>query len=695
MVDRLLASPHYGERWGRYWLDIARYADSKGYVFQEDRSYPFAYTYRDYVIRSFNEDKPYDRFLIEQIAADKLSLGTDKRPLAALGFLTVGRRFMNNEHDIIDDRIDVVTRGLMGLTVACARCHDHKYDPIPQADYYSLYGVFASSVEPKELPLIGEVKHTKEYDAFQAELKKREAGLDDFRVKRHAEIVAELRTKGSIAKYLMAVHQARGKALDSPRDIARELSVRPAAFLRWRQFLADAAKKPSPVFDPWFALSKLPEKGFADAAAEVIADLGNDTKRPVNPRILAALADAEPQSLRDVAAVYGEVLASVWPQPGPVLDDQAQLLAVVGTGGPVDVPFADADRLFDRADRNKLTDIKRKIDAFKAASPVAPPRAMVLNDAPRPTEPVVFLRGNPNNRGPAVPRRFPAVVSGPDRKPFADGSGRLELAKDIASPDNPLTARVFVNRVWMEHFGKPLVRTPSDFGTRSDPPTHPELLDWLAKRFVEDGWSVKALHRRMMLSAAYQQASEDRPELAQADPENRLLGRMNRRRDDFEALRDGMLAVADKLDPAVYGRSVDLFKKPYTHRRTVYGHIDRQNLPGTFRAFDFPSPDLHSSQRPVTTVPQQALFLMNSPFVADLARAVAARPEVYWAFGPGERVRRMYRAVLARDPTAGEVALAEQFVASVSGAKPAAGQLGPWELLAQVLLMSDEFAFVD
>ncbi|HET6572986.1 MAG TPA: PSD1 and planctomycete cytochrome C domain-containing protein [Fimbriiglobus sp.] len=559
LIDRLLASPAYGERWGRHWLDLARYSDSKGYVFTEERKYPFAYTYRDYVIRAFNEDKPYDQFVVEQLAADKLPLGEDKSPLAALGFLTLGRRFSNNINDIIDDRIDVVTRGLMGLTVACARCHDHKYDPIPTADYYSLYGVFASTVEPKDLPLIGAVTHTKEYDEFVAELAEREKALADFREKRIAAKVAAL---GGLA-------------------------------------------------GPGVAVVRRPE------------------------------------------------------------------------------------RLLNRADRNESDRLKKKIDQFRANSPAAPPRAMAVADAPRPTEPVVFLRGNPNNRGPRVPRRMPAVVAGPNREPFTDGSGRLELARAIASPANPLTARVFVNRVWMHHFGRPLVNTPSDFGTRSDPPTHPLLLDWLAARFVEDGWSVKKLHKRMMLSAAYQQASDNRPELAQADPESRLLGRANRKRADFEAMRDGLLAVSGKLDRTLYGRSVDLFKRPYTTRRSVYAFIDRQNLPGTLRAFDFPSPDMHSPQRPVTTVPQQALFLMNSPFAAEQARGVVARRDVAWTPSAAERVKRIYRAVLSRDPSADEVKLAREFVVAAGKVKPAAGRLGPWELFAQVLLLSNEFAFVD
>jgi len=303
----------------------------------------------------------------------------------------------------------------------------------------------------------------------------------------------------------------------------------------------------------------------------------------------------------------------------------------------------------------------------------------------------VFLRGNANSRGPAVPRQFPEILAGPNRKPFKEGSGRLELAKAIASPDNPLTARVMVNRVWIGHFGQGLVRTPSDFGVRSDPPTHPELLDWLAKRFVEDGWSVKKLHKRIMMSAAYQQSSNIGAKLAEADPDNRLLAHQNRKRLDFEAMRDSLLASAGRLDPAVGGRAVDLFKAPFTMRRSVYGVIDRSNLPGTFRVFDLASPDQHSPQRFQTTVPQQALFLLNSPFVVEQAKALTNRAEVKNAMTNDAKAKALYRAVLGRNPTREELALALEF----AGSSPAASAFGPWEQFAQVLLLSNEFAFVD
>ena len=710
VIDRLLASPRYGERWGRYWLDVARYADTKGYVFNEDRNYPFAYTYRDYVIRSFNEDKPFDRFVLEQLAADKLDLGDDKRPLAAMGFLTLGRRFLNNTHDIIDDRIDVVTRGLMGLTVGCARCHDHKYDPIPTKDYYSLYGVFASSVEPKDLPLIEAVKRTPEVIAFEADVEKREAEYQADVAKRHQEHLTKFRSAESITAYLSAIVANRRAADEGLQAYLRGRDLSPFVFNRWKAFLAEQQKLRPAVFGPLVALAALPAAEF-----EVLARVYlNDPETPANPLVYRALVAAKPKSIEEVCAAYGRLLADHGANlVGPPSDEERELTTVFNPGGPTDIPVSDFAQIQNRADRDALAKLRQQIEAFKAKSPAAPARAMVLADAPAPTQPVVFLRGNPGNRGPSVPRQFPEILAGPDRKPFAGGSGRLELAKAIASPDNPLTARVFVNRVWLGHFGQGLVRTPSDFGLRSEPPTHPELLDWLATRFVQDGWSMKKLHKRIMLSATYQQSSNAEfgarsaePKIrllgfavpssefrvpSSADVENRLLARQNRRRLDFEALRDSLLFATGKLDLAVGGKPVDLFKAPFTTRRTVYGFLERQNLPGTFRVFDMASPDQHSPQRFQTTVPQQALFLMNSPFVIEQAKAVVGRKEVAEAGTDEAKITRLYRIILGRDPTVGELNLGREFVETAA----AGVALGPWEQYAQVLLVSNEFAFVD
>jgi hypothetical protein len=296
-----------------------------------------------------------------------------------------------------------------------------------------------------------------------------------------------------------------------------------------------------------------------------------------------------------------------------------------------------------------------------------------------------------------VPRQFLAVLAGDKREPFKEGSGRLELAHAIASPDNPLTARVIVNRLWLHHFGRGLVTTPSDFGLRSEPPSHPELLDWLAARFMEEGWSLKKLHRAIVLSRTYRLSSDANPRAAEADPDNRLLARYPRRRLDFETMRDGLLAVSGSLDSKVGGPPVDILVSPFSGRRTVYGFIDRQNLPGVFRTFDFASPDTSSPQRFETTVPQQSLYLMNGPFVHMQVRGLMRRAELANITEPAAKVRRLYQIVYARNPDEEEVRLGVQFV-TTTAKTPIAGAtvaLTPWERYAQVLLIANESTFVD
>ncbi len=701
-IDRLLASPAYGERWGRYWLDVARYADTKGYVFTEERRYPYSYTYRDYVIRAFNEDKPFDRFLIEQLAADRLQ-DKDPRALAAMGFLTLGRRFLNNVHDIIDDRIDTVTRGLLGLTVACARCHDHKFDPVPTKDYYSLYGVFASSIEPKELPLLGAPERTPAYVAFEKELKARAQKVADYLQKVHGETLARFRARA--ADYMLAAHEARGK-FGGRRGGAGQLGELSFPMIqRWRTFLDETRKRHNPVLAPWHAFAALPPGEFAAKAPALAAHIAAnaDPARPVSRAVAQAFTGKPPASLAEVAQRYAAVFADVerrWqetkPRPLATPDYEAVRQLLYAPGAPATVPVEDIRRFVDRAARDRLTALQKQVDQWRATSKAAPPRAMVLQDAAVPVTPRVLLRGNPGYPGPVVPRQFLAVLAGANRKPFTEGSGRLELARAIASKDNPLTARVMVNRIWLHHFGKGLVATPSDFGLRSDPPSHPELLDYLAWRFMEDGWSVKKMHRLVMLSRAYCQGSQDNAEGQRLDPDNRLLWRMNRQRLDFEAMRDALLAASGKLDRTAGGAAVELTTAPFTARRTVYGFIDRQNLPGLFRTFDFASPDTSSAQRYATTVPQQALFLMNSPFVLEQARALVRHPDVAVAADREDRIQRLYRRAYGRAAERDEVALGVRFLAAARSEPPAGAQgLDAWERYAQVLLLANEFVFVD
>ena len=506
VVDRLLASPQYGERWGRYWLDIARYSDTKGdvKVQKEDFRYPYAWTYRDYVIRSFNEDKPYNRFLVEQIAADRLSMGQDHSSLAAMGFLTVGERFNDNINDILNDRIDVVTKGFLGLTVTCARCHDHKFDPIPTKDYYSLRGIFASSVEPREGPLLGPLNMTPEYLEF--------------------------------AKQVNALNQELG------------------------------------------------------------------TLESVRPR----------QRTKEI--------------------------------------------------KQKMIQTRREITQLEANDPGSPPRAMVLVDSPKPADSPVFIRGEAENKGEIVPRRFLEILSGPNRPVFLNGSGRLELAAAIISTNNPLTARVMMNRIWLHHFGEGIVTTPDDFGNQSAPPSHPELLDYLASRFLAEGWSIKKMHRLIMLSSVYRQSSENNPHYAQQDPDNRLLWRANIRRLEFEAVRDSLLAIGGKLNTTVGGRPVNLGAAPYSTRRTLYGYVDRRNLPEVFNQFDFANPDIETGKRYDTTVPQQALFMMNSPLVVEQARNLVNRTDFRQAAGAEDRIKLLYDLIYQREPTPVEIDLGLNFL---------------------------------
>ncbi|HVV73175.1 MAG TPA: DUF1553 domain-containing protein [Verrucomicrobiae bacterium] len=357
----------------------------------------------------------------------------------------------------------------------------------------------------------------------------------------------------------------------------------------------------------------------------------------------------------------------------------------------MNLPKAEAERILARRLGEGAAPFRNRIEALNWTHPGAPARAMALVDRPEPHNSHILKRGSPGNPGAEVKRRFLQVLSGPGQTAFTNGSGRIDLARAIANRDNPLTARVFVNRVWMHHFGEGFVPTPGDFGVRTEKPVHHALLDYLAASFMEQGWSTKALHRLIVLSATYQQGCEANAATLSADPENHYFGRMNRQRLDFEAMRDTLLAIAGRLDAAVGGLPVDLETEPFPTRRTLYGLIDRQNLPGLFRTFDFANPDTSSQLRFHTTVPQQALFLMNSPFVIEQARHLAARPEIRCGGVPSLQIQALYRVVLQRQPRPEEVELGKKFLTSQAG-NP---KFSPLEKYAQVLLLSNEVMFVD
>jgi hypothetical protein len=647
LVDRLLDSPRYGEHWARHWLDVARYSDTKGYVYgREERFWAHAWSYRDWVVSALNRDLPFDRFLQLQLAADQLVDDPADGDLAAMGFLTLGRRFLGVERDIIDDRIDVVTRGTMALTVSCARCHDHMYDPIPTADYYSLYGVFESSQE--ELVSIGDL--TAGGEDFQKELAKRRATVQSrFRELRDA---ASKRSRERTADYLFAQTELEKYPATGFDQVFSKTDLLPAFVHRWTDYLQDAHQRDDPVFTLWHRYADLPEDDFAKAAATLKVD-----DAAVHPLVAAEFQTA-PESMRDVADCYGRVFADV-DRPGA----EALRAVMFGPEAPAevpDLPIVHSDVYFDTASLSEVYKLEGEVSRWINQPSVAVPQALVLRDRANPVTPHVFVRGNPLKRGPDVPRQVPAVLARDTRRPFQTGSGRLELARAITDRNNPLTARVMVNRVWAHHFGQGLVDTPSDFGVRAGAPSHPELLDWLASRFVEDGWSLKSLHRLILLSATWQQASmisNDDAHLQAAlskEPSNRLLWRMNARRLSWEQFRDSMLAAANELDLTSGGRPVNLFSQPFPKRRTLYGLVDRQFLPSLMRTFDFANPDLHIPQRLETTVPQQSLFFMNDPLVLDRSRALAAFV-CSTSESTDDRLRTMFRQVWQRNPTSEEL----------------------------------------
>jgi hypothetical protein len=666
LVDRLLASSAYGERWGRHWLDVARYADSEGRPnFRKGNRYVYAHTYRDYVIESFNEGKLFDRFILEQIAADQLDLGGDNKKLAALGFLTLGNSFFRRKDFIIDDQIDVITRGLQGLTVSCARCHDHKFDPIPTKDYYSLHGIFNSSELPEELPIIQYPENDADYEAYLAELAENQERVN---IRSEGVIDEYLFKQTSVAgTFLGAIEE--GKTIESEDDfkvfsgtnrVGREL------LRRWIDYVETEEARSHPVLKDWF------EK-YAESDREAGINHYN--------QIFSDALSIELEGFESVRAFLTE--------PGTPLNPDRSDVAV----------WIDGEI---RAETNSIT---KGIETIEWTHSGTPFRAHSLVDVLEPKDSPIYKRGDPKNLGDEVPRQFLEILSGDGRQPYTVGSGRLGLARDITNPNNPLTARVFVNRVWGWRMGTPLVDTPSDFGVRTPEPVHVDLLNWLAASFIESGWSIKALHKMIVFSNTYQQSSSPDPDSLVADSENSLWHHFPKARLDFESMRDTLLSVSGNLDPTMGGVQQDILD-PTSNRRTVYSYYDRTEPAGIFQTFDHPSSNASAPARFETIVPQQALFLMNSPFIIRQAKFLADRIEKKAGDDTESRIGEYYRAVFQREATENELRAAIEFIdvleafavseaAEVSTVSEAEEPLTGWELYAQTLLLSNEFMFVD
>lgn len=676
LIKELLASPRYGERWGRHWLDVARYSDAKDGVlmYGDARVRPFAYTYRDYVIRAFNEDLPYDQFLRQQLAADRMQLEPDAPELAAMGLLTLGRMFDRNLHDVVDDQIDVIGRGFLGLTLACARCHDHKFDPVSTADYYSLYGVLASCSEPMNRPRIEPISTMGE------EFEKEFAGkLGEVEAQQQQHYEEQLKiARERTPDYLSYI-------VDHAPDVAETTifflsltpeQLRPQLTRRWRQLLAKRTFPDDPIFGPWHDLARDPTLRPEQWR-----------ERGVDSRIIQALVANQPTNMTDVAKTYGQAMVQAWQSAADIPQQEQDPLArlLVARDGPVWFPKEDIANYLSRQPGDKYRGLVSELDAIAVKHANAPARAMVLIDNPVLCDPVIFQRGDPAQRGAPVPRQYLQFLSGTERAPFSDGSGRLDLANAIVSQSSPLLARVWVNRIWMHHFGQPLVDNPSDFGLQTKAPVQLQLLDYLAGYLVNNGWRTKAVHELILTSQAYQRSSvlpesDSMNDQLKRDADNHYLWRANRRRLDWEQMRDTYLAISGELDLTMGGRP-RVVTDASNKRRTVYAFVERQNIPAEVQTFDFANADTSTARRNTTTVPQQALFAMNSEFVMQRAHALAEQVVREY---PSDLISGLYRSALGRTPDEKERKLAAQFLVESS-----------IENLAHVVLMSNELMFVD
>jgi len=711
VVDQLLDSPHYGERWGRHWLDVARYAEDQALA--NARPNPYAFRYRDWVIQALNRDMPYDQFLRLQIAGDLLPEPVDDYfvRLAGLGFQGLGQLYHRGNFaeqvmaDELDDRIDTLSRGLLGLTVACARCHDHKYDPIPTRDYYSLAAAYYKSnltVVPVAPPAV-----VRKHAEFVQQVKQRETALAQWVSERGRQLTQE--RLQDLRKYLLTAwriraKRAHGKKVDE-KVVATTQQLIPYFLTRWAKLLeaGDIGKSRKPLA-AWHTAAR--------AAATIPAAKAENPELPAELLkatddlcVQAALLGAE---LRKIDEAYQQALAAAKE------DDRKNVKRAALPGewqplfkallqendSPLRINGDDVTAFLNDAGRQEHERRKSELEEFRKSGPPVPPLAHAVSGGGVPMK--IHMRGSVERKGDDAPPGFLQVLQKPrSSTPDDDQSEqktsdtakpatftRLDLAKAIVDRDNPLTARVLVNRVWQHHFGSGIVATPSNFGRVGEPPSHPELLDHLAVAFMEDGWSMKWLHRQIMLSQTYRLASTQDAAGMEHDPENRLLWRFTPRRLDFEPWRDSVLAVSGRLDRTAGGPSQSLES---SLRRTTYAAISRSRIDPTLAMFDFPDANVSSERRSVTMVAQQQLFVLNSPFMIEAGKAFAARIEAA-ATKDEARISIAYRLAFQRNPLEDELAIGQQFLATTSQTE--ADKLTPWQRYAQALLASNEFTWM-
>ncbi len=692
LIERLLASPAYGERWGRHWLDVARYADSNG--MDENVAFGHAWRYRDYVVRAFNDDKPYDQFLIEQLAGDLLpDVANRHDALAATGFLAIGAKVLAEpdvkkfQYDTIDEQLDAMGKAFLGMTLGCARCHDHKFDPISQADYFALAAIFQSTCSIADEKL-GAIKFWYEHSlatpeqraaqkAHEAKVAEHRKTVTSFTAKARADLKKELHAQA--AEYLAAAARLPEEpAFAEVESVAQAAGLRPRYLLTCRQHLA--RQREHVFFAEW--------RAWASAGK---AELIRQHYAPLFASALKLDAKTKERAPAPIAAARA------------ALDDVAGFLAI---------PDKDADAL----DAATLAQVERMTEALLQVEDATPelPALMGVTDAPTIARRMpIHIRGSYLTLGREVERGFPEVMRTSWSKPVfpARQSGRLELARWLASGEHPLTARVMVNRLWRWHFGKGIVSSTDNFGTLGDRPSHPELLDWLARMFMEGGWSVKDMHRLILRSATYQMASmhpnsagpaRSAHDPAEVDPENRLLWRFHLQRLESEQIRDALLHVSGQLNQQIGGKTLPLRNREFVFnhtsrdhttyespRRGLYLPIIRNHLYDMLEQFDYPDPTMPTGSRNATVVAPQALLLLNAPIVLDAAVALSARlaREVHES-GHEARLQRAYTLAYGRQPTARERERALRFLTDAPDPEQA------WPLLCQSLLAANEFIYL-
>ncbi|MFN8007746.1 MAG: PSD1 and planctomycete cytochrome C domain-containing protein [Terriglobia bacterium] len=713
LVERLLASPRYGERWGRHWLDIARYADSTGT--DEDYRYPYAWRYRDYVIESFNRDIPYDRFIREQVAGDLLP-AEDGSPvnmngIIATGFLALGPKLLaevdkaKSFYDVVDEQIDVTGKAFLGMTLACARCHDHKFDPISTRDYYSLASIFASTKQFAKLegtvsklyfaPLVPK-EEADRYDGHQRKIDQKQGEIDrliEFEGRQYRNRMAP-----QIAAYMLAARKVYAENIPL-EQVVLDAALDREMLTRWIEYLKPNSERRVHL-EPWYGadtaslatIAKEYQNAFIATAAERDRAMAEWEKKAEEAESRGEDTPERPKFVQE-DRFYTEVSTNAKkdsPRPN----------------GPFALPEKNSETLLSEAGRGKWTLLKTQLEQLKKSLPPEPAFACGVAEGTIIDQPV-FIRGNHEAKAEIVPKRLPLVLAGDQQLPITHGSGRLELANWLTQPGNPLPARVMVNRIWQWHFREGIVHTPSNFGMTGEEPTHPELLDYLASQFVACGWSVKAMHRLIMLSSTYQMSSEASPESRRKDPDNLLLSSFRIRRLDIEEIRDSLLWIDGSLDLGMggtlqkgVGTDVEFsddrksFNPEESKRRLVYLPLRRSNLATVLNLFDFGDATTSNEARLPTNVAPQALYMMNSKFVSERMDALANKlladdSEVR------RRIEHAWILLLARRPSTAELEEARQYVAGFPGKSDNSEERRmSWSSLCHSLAASNDFIYV-